>query len=160
MAPRHVDLDDLLAGIGGCVCLGFHDEQKRLGLVKPILETKAVEIKRAIEPEEKAAAKERQAKAGPQSGRGAKPTGGGNLPQAVKGKTRDKVAKATGKKAKTLAKAEAVVAQYGFVEGRDYVKVVCPNRDGPARIEYHATLSMGKELAMVENNDRGRALRR
>jgi anti-repressor protein len=55
---------------------------------------------------------------------------------------------------------EGRIAQYGFVEGRDYVTVVCPNRDGPARIEYHATLSMGKELAMVENNDRDRMIRR
>jgi hypothetical protein len=61
------------------------------------------------QPLEKAAAKERQAKAGPQRGRGAKASGGGNLPQAVKGKSRDKAAKATGKKARTLAKAEAVV---------------------------------------------------
>jgi phage anti-repressor protein len=48
------------------------------------------------------------------------------------------------------------IAEYRFVEGKDYVKVVCPNRGGPARIEYYATLTMGKELAMVENNDRGR----
>jgi phage anti-repressor protein len=55
---------------------------------------------------------------------------------------------------------EGRISQYGFVEGRDYVTVVTPNRAGPARIEYHATLSMGKELAMVENNHQGRVIRR
>src|SRR5882672_9013328 len=36
LAPVHVDLDDLLASVGGSICIGFHDEQKALGLVKPI----------------------------------------------------------------------------------------------------------------------------
>jgi hypothetical protein len=95
--------------------------------------TEAVAIKRAIEPEEKAAAKERQAKAGPTQGKGAKASGGGNLPPAVKGKTRDKVAKATGKKARTLAKAEAVVVA-AERDPEDYGKFVelgiGPGREG------------------------------
>src|SRR5258708_34271043 len=49
-----------------------------------------------------------------------------------------------------------LIAKYGFVEGRDYVTVVSPNPAGPARIDYHAILSMAKELAMVENNHQGR----
>jgi general stress protein YciG len=51
----------------------------------------AVEIKRALEPEEKAAAKERIREAGRLGGKGS-----GKLPEASKGQTRDKVAKATG----------------------------------------------------------------
>ena len=37
-----------------------------------------------------------------------KTTGGGKFPQPVKGKSRDKAAKATGKSARTLKKAKAV----------------------------------------------------
>jgi hypothetical protein len=42
-------------------------------------------------------------------GRGAKPNGGGKLPQAVKGDARDKVARYTGFGARTLGKAAAVI---------------------------------------------------
>jgi len=59
------------------------------------------ELAGAIEPVEKAAAKERQLSTLKQG----KESRGGNLPQREKGKSRDKVAKATGKKARTLAKA-------------------------------------------------------
>jgi N6-adenosine-specific RNA methylase IME4/ribosomal protein S14 len=69
----------------------------------------AVAVKRALEPIERAAAKQRQSQAGPTNGRGAKTTGGANLAQAVKGKTRDKLAAFTGIKHTTLARAEAVV---------------------------------------------------
>jgi phage anti-repressor protein len=44
------------------------------------------------------------------------------------------------------------------VEGRDYVKVVSPEtggNGGAGRVNYYGTLTMGKELAMVENNDQG-----
>lgn len=66
--------------------------------------SEAVAIKREIEEEEKTAAKERQGT------RTDLDQHGGNLPPSSKGKTRDKVAKAVGKKERTLAKAEAVVA--------------------------------------------------
>ena len=66
------------------------------------------------------------------------------------------------------------IAKYGFVEGQDYVTqpidFVVPRNGGTRNppvfdgaktaIEYHASLDMAKELAMVENNDRGRAVRR
>ncbi|WP_045158061.1 antA/AntB antirepressor family protein [Stutzerimonas stutzeri] len=67
------------------------------------------------------------------------------------------------------------IEQYGFVEGEDYSPVLgnrgafdSPNsanqtggRGGDRRsIDYHLTLDMAKELAMVENNDQGRQVRR
>lgn len=60
------------------------------------------------------------------------------------------------------------IAQYGFVENVDYVRVEDLSSPNPAsakaraqvRTEYHLTLDTAKELAMVENNDRGRATRR
>jgi hypothetical protein len=61
---------------------------------------------REIEPEEKAAAKERMR-------RGGRGKTGGKLPPLSKGKSRDKAAKATGRKARTLAKAAAVVEAAG-----------------------------------------------
>jgi hypothetical protein len=66
--------------------------------------TEAVAIKQAIEPLLKAEAKARQIA-------GAKlPKGGAKLAPPLKGKTRDTVAKRTGKKRTTLAKAEKVIA--------------------------------------------------
>lgn len=67
------------------------------------------------------------------------------------------------------------IEQYGFVEGDDFSPVLgkstsfdSPNRGnqnsgrgGDRRsIDYHLTLDMAKELAMVENNDQGRQVRR
>jgi anti-repressor protein len=52
------------------------------------------------------------------------------------------------------------IRQYGFVEGRDFVTFSVIPENGGRRVEYYGTLSMGKELAMVENNDRGRMIRR
>jgi len=54
------------------------------------------------------------------------------------------------------------IEQYGFIEGEDY----SPNlgktsrRGGRPATDYHLTLDMAKELAMVENNERGRQVRR
>jgi len=78
---------------------GEHDENV---CRKDFTWSEAVAIKREIEPEEKAAAKERQ---GTRSDKLP-----GKLPESSKGQSRDKIAKATGKKARTLAKAEAVIA--------------------------------------------------
>ena len=55
------------------------------------------------------------------------------------------------------------IKQYDFIEGKDYLR----SRSGyqvPSgtkySIEYHLTLTMGKELAMVENNKRGHQIRK
>ena len=60
------------------------------------------------------------------------------------------------------------IAKYGFTEGQDYVTTqdLRPPNPGTAKsrevvaIEYHASIDMAKELAMVENTDKGRAVRR
>ncbi|MFA7429902.1 MAG: antA/AntB antirepressor family protein [Rhodospirillaceae bacterium] len=54
--------------------------------------------------------------------------------------------------------------KYGFVEGEDY-QVCSPNlaskvRGGHNALDYLVTLDTAKELAMVERNERGRAIRR
>lgn len=56
------------------------------------------------------------------------------------------------------------VEEYGFAEGEDYAAVTAPPIRGAGnrgkRTDYHLTLDMAKELAMIENNDQGRAVRR
>ncbi|MCI3908828.1 antA/AntB antirepressor family protein [Pseudomonas viridiflava] len=52
------------------------------------------------------------------------------------------------------------VEQYGFVEGEDFLPVLAKSTGGRPCQEYHLTLDMAKELAMVENNDQGRQVRR
>lgn len=70
------------------------------------------------------------------------------------------------------------IDQYGFIEGEDFSPVLgnsypadgefCSpdsgskpdRRGGHNRTDYHLTLDMAKELAMVENNDQGRQVRR
>src|SRR5215831_14872214 len=84
--------------------------------------SEAVAIKRALEPLEKAAAKERQREGGRRGGQGS-----GKLPEASKGNAADKAARATGMARRTLEKAEAIVdaaeaepEKYGkFVEQMD-----------------------------------------
>lgn len=76
---------------------------------KPFTHTEAVAKARQIEHLERERARRRQAEAGPPTGRGAKRTACGNLPQAVKGKTRDKVAAAVGMSGRTYEKAKKVV---------------------------------------------------
>jgi N6-adenosine-specific RNA methylase IME4/ParB-like chromosome segregation protein Spo0J len=93
-----VDLDEIARG-----------ERDENFVRKDFTPSEAVAIAEALAPKIKAEAKARQAAAGPSTGRGAKPNGGGNLPQAVKGKARDKAADFTGIAARTLAKAAAVV---------------------------------------------------
>ncbi len=68
----------------------------------------AYDIWLAVEPLEKAAAKERQAAAGPKTGKGKKKSGGATVPQAVKGKTRDKVGAFAGYSGRTMEKIAAV----------------------------------------------------
>lgn len=52
------------------------------------------------------------------------------------------------------------IEQYGFVEGEDFSPVLGKSTGGRPTSEYHLTLDMAKELAMVENNDQGRQVRR
>lgn len=60
------------------------------------------------------------------------------------------------------------IDEYGFIEGVDFLVIDSPNpanqkkgRGGDRRsIDYHLTLDMAKELAMIENNEIGRAVRR
>ncbi|WP_428562330.1 MAG: antA/AntB antirepressor family protein [Solidesulfovibrio sp. DCME] len=66
------------------------------------------------------------------------------------------------------------IEEYGFIEGQDFVKIsndsTSPNlanakslkKNGWSRdrIDYHLSLDMAKELAMVERNDKGRQARR
>jgi N6-adenosine-specific RNA methylase IME4/ParB-like chromosome segregation protein Spo0J len=66
--------------------------------------SEAVAIKRALEPLEKAAAKEREREGGRRGGKGL-----GKLPTPSTGRAADKAAKATGMARRTLEKAEAVV---------------------------------------------------
>lgn len=54
------------------------------------------------------------------------------------------------------------VAEYGFTENVDFVCSPISGskgRGGHNRIEYHITLAMAKELAMVERNEKGREAR-
>lgn len=56
------------------------------------------------------------------------------------------------------------IEQYGFADGEDFAIFTAPPIRGAGnrgkRTDYHLTLDMAKELAMVENNERGRQVRR
>lgn len=54
------------------------------------------------------------------------------------------------------------IAQYGFEEGVDYALTLAKTgeRQNVVMTEYHISLGMGKELAMVERNDKGREVRK
>lgn len=57
------------------------------------------------------------------------------------------------------------IAEYGFVENQDFliaseISEAKKGRGGHNRTEYHITLDMAKELAMVERNEQGKAARR
>ena len=51
------------------------------------------------------------------------------------------------------------ITDYGFTENEDYI-IVTQRTNGRPRKEYHITLDMGKELAMVERNEKGRMVRK
>ncbi|PPC77938.1 hypothetical protein C4K68_07785 [Pokkaliibacter plantistimulans] len=55
------------------------------------------------------------------------------------------------------------ITQYGFKENQDFVSFFQNGKKptgGRPNIDYHLTLDMAKELAMVERNDKGREARR
>ena len=51
------------------------------------------------------------------------------------------------------------IEKYGFYEGIDFTPDLAKSTGGRPGIDYRLSLSMAKELAMVENNDRGREVR-
>lgn len=57
---------------------------------------------------------------------------------------------------------KARIEKFGFTEGEDYVvdKFVNNPQGGRPTLDYHLSIDMAKELAMVENNDKGREVRR
>ena len=50
------------------------------------------------------------------------------------------------------------INEYGFIQDEDYL-VITERTNGRPRKEYHITIDMGKELGMVERNERGRQIR-
>src|SRR2546428_8697036 len=93
--------DVLMPDIERIVAAEFAENTER----KDFTWSEAVEIKRAIEPVEKAAAKERQVEGGRSGGKA-----GGKLPQASTGKSRDKIGAFAGVSGRTVDKIAAVVA--------------------------------------------------
>jgi anti-repressor protein len=55
------------------------------------------------------------------------------------------------------------IGKYGFVEGGDFTtcspNLASENHGGQNKIDYLLSVAMAKEIAMVENNERGRAIR-
>src|SRR6266852_3984377 len=94
---------------------------------KDFTPSEAVALGAQLEEMERKAARKRQSQAGPANGRGKKATGSGNLPEAVRGNTRDRVGAALGMSGKTYERAKEVVqaakqnpAEFGeFVEEMD-----------------------------------------
>jgi len=57
---------------------------------------------------------------------------------------------------------KARIDKFGFIEEADYLvhKFMVNPKGGRPTLDYHLTVDMSKELAMVENNDKGREVRR
>lgn len=51
------------------------------------------------------------------------------------------------------------IEKYRFIENQDFVTFSKSLEKGRPTVEYHISLDMAKELAMVENNDKGREAR-
>jgi ParB family chromosome partitioning protein len=101
--PVHVveRIDDALAALRA--------ESEENTCRKDFSPSEAVAIGKALEELKRAEAKKRQGQAGPQDGQGKKASGSGNLPEAVKGDTRDNVAEAVNMSGRTYEKAKDVV---------------------------------------------------
>lgn len=52
------------------------------------------------------------------------------------------------------------IEKYGFVENEDFTSILGKSSGGRQPIEYHISIDMAKEIAMVENNERGKQARR
>jgi ParB-like chromosome segregation protein Spo0J len=104
--------------------------------------SEAVAIKRALEPLERTAAKERQREGGRRGGEGS-----GKLPEASKGNAADKAAKATGMARRTLEKAEAIV---------DAAETE-PERFGKLLVDMDRTGRVNGRLSPVEDRQAGGA---
>jgi phage anti-repressor protein len=52
------------------------------------------------------------------------------------------------------------IEKYGFLEGEDFSPNLGKSTGGRPGIDYLLTLNMAKEIAMVENNEKGREIRR
>lgn len=52
------------------------------------------------------------------------------------------------------------IEKYDFMEGEDFTPILAKSSGGRPSIEYYITLDMAKELAMVENNSKGKQVRR
>ncbi|UZR99606.1 antA/AntB antirepressor family protein [Chondrinema litorale] len=52
--------------------------------------------------------------------------------------------------------------QYGFEEGKEFFPILgkTPEKGGRPKTEYYLTISMAKEIAMLQRNDKGREARR
>ncbi|GAB6891134.1 antA/AntB antirepressor family protein [Geobacillus stearothermophilus] len=55
---------------------------------------------------------------------------------------------------------ERRISNYGFIEGEDFWTFLSESTGGRPSKEYMFTLDTGKELAMIENNEMGRAIRK
>jgi phage anti-repressor protein len=52
------------------------------------------------------------------------------------------------------------IEEYGFSEGEDFYSILSKSTGGRPAAEYILTLDTAKELAMLENNEKGREIRR
>ena len=114
MAMQHLGRDEVAATVVNNLdeaALALAAERDENTCRLNFLPTEAVALGEALERIERPKAEERQAKAGPKSGKGKKRTGSGKLPEpvVVGGDTRDVVGKATGTSGKTYERAKAVV---------------------------------------------------